>query len=182
MEKVESPVRQQQLLSISFPKYVMSTLHANDTRMGLVGPLMKIVGKRLTRTHLTLADKKALMAQKWPIGKMVEYACYTVDPANRKKNKKEKEATAKPTEVEVVEEAEDGTKKESKDAVAKQDKNNAATKEDSAKETGVVEASSTLLVSIEINKLLAEYGSDDAAPVFYTCAHGQGPGQGRHQP
>lgn len=95
-----------------------------------------------------------MMAEKLPIAKMVEYVCYTVDLADKKKDE---ESKAKP-ENEGAEVTDDGANQATEEA-----RGNVALVE----EDDLVEASSTLLASIEIARFLPDEGDGDAAPTFY---------------
>lgn len=61
--------------------------NANDhIMMASIGPLLSIMNRKLAGMMLQQAMGKALMAEKWPIAKMVECICFTVDLADKKKN------------------------------------------------------------------------------------------------
>ena len=62
----------------------MSSLDANDDMMASVGPLLTIVNEKLS--GMKQAEVKEVLAQQFPIAKMVEYVCYNVDLADKKKN------------------------------------------------------------------------------------------------
>lgn len=146
-DEIGSPVRLQQLLSIFFPTYSMSSLDANDSIMASIGPLLTIVDHKMEG----LKQTKAL--SQWPISKMIEYICYTVDIAD--KNKKSERTTelhkcendlidpTEPTPLGDIEVVEDS-------------------------DLNIIEASSTLLASIDIAEYLAE--SSSYIPTFYTRA------------
>ena len=143
-EEIGSPVRLQQLLSIFFPTYSMSSLDANDAIMASVGPLLSIICDKMEG----MKPMKALAA--WPIAKMIEYICYTVDIADKNKKKEaeadedEPENDLEPTETGSL----DGDKTVEKE--------------------NIIEASSTLLASIDIAEYLAE--SSSQIPAFYARA------------
>ena len=147
-EDIGSPVRLQQLLSLFFPTYSMSCLDANDAIMASVGPLLEIVHFKMEG----MKQKKAL--EQWPVAKMVEYICYIVDIADKTKKSEEKadstemdENDVEPTEAgSVVDEMTEGAN----------EKNH------------IIEASSTLLASIDIAEYLAEFSSH--IPAWYTRA------------
>mmetsp|Transcript_37049 Transcript_37049/g.66693 ORF Transcript_37049/g.66693 Transcript_37049/m.66693 type:complete len:1161 (+) Transcript_37049:84-3566(+) len=168
VKQVGSPVRLQQLLSIFFPTYSMSSLDANDDMMSSVGPLLTIVNEKLS--GMKQADGKAMMVQKWPIAKMVEYVCYTVDLADKKKNEESEKKAVKENKKEVVETVNDGesTIENTEDHVEEAENDEKADVD--AADDDVVEASSTLLASIEIAEFLSEEGGCDTAPTFYIRA------------
>mmetsp|Transcript_25068 Transcript_25068/g.37242 ORF Transcript_25068/g.37242 Transcript_25068/m.37242 type:complete len:1078 (-) Transcript_25068:101-3334(-) len=149
VKKVGSPVRLQQLLSIFFPTYSMSSLDANDAIMAAVGPLLTIVNGKLE------GKKQAKALNQWPIAKMVEYICYNVDLADKKK----KEESADETDQAEVD---DGSQVKEE---GEGDNQAEATAED---DDTVVEASSTLLASIDIAEFLSEEGA--SAPTYYNRA------------
>lgn len=149
VKKVGSPVRLQQLLSIFFPTYSMSSLDANDAIMASVGPLLAIVNGKLE------GKKQAKALNQWPIAKMVEYICYNVDLADKKKQ----------------EESADGTEQSQVDdssQVKEEVEGDHPIEEITEDEETVVEASSTLLASIDIAEFLAEEGA--SAPTYYNRA------------
>lgn len=141
-----------QLLSIFFPTYSMSSLDANDDMMSSIGPLLAILNQKLTRLKET--DPKAKI---FPIAKMVEYICYNVDMADKKKNeetKNESFGTKKCDETTTVIDSEQTVTN-----------CNSTTDEDA---TVVIEASSILLAAIEISEFLSE--ECDTAPIFFVRA------------
>lgn len=144
---IGSAVRLQQLLSIFFPTYSMNSLDANDAIMASVGPLLEIVNYKMEG----MKQKKAL--EQWPISKMVEYICYIVDIADKTKKSVGKAELDEP-ENDLVEPTETGSLADEK------------TKE--KEEKSIIEASSTLLASIDIAEYLAEFSSQ--IPAFYTRA------------
>ena len=166
-KRVGSPVRLQQLLSIFFPTYSMSSLDANDDMMASVGPLLSIVNDKLS--GLNQADAKAVLAERFPIAKMVEYVCYTVDLADKKKNE-ETDKKAKEAEEEATQAPEgDETGGENSEADGNVEENaNDDSKEQEEEKEVIVEASSTLLASIDIAEFLSE--ECDSAPTFYNRA------------
>jgi len=141
-----------QLLSIFFPTYSMSSLDANDDMMSSIGPLLAILNQKLTGMKET--DPKAKI---FPIAKMVEYICYNVDLADKKKNeetKNESFGTMKCDETTTVIDSEQTVTN-----------CNSTTEEDA---TVVIEASSILLAAIEVSEFLSE--DCDTAPIFFTRA------------
>ena len=141
-EDIGSPVRLQQLLSLFFPTYSMSCLDANDAIMASVGPLLEIVNFKMEG----MKQKKAL--EQWPIAKMVEYICYIVDIADKtKKSEEDAHNDADENDVEPTE-ADEPTEE--------------------TNENTIIEASSTLLASIDIAEYLAEFSSH--IPAWYTRA------------
>lgn len=146
-EQTGSAVRLQQLLSIFFPTYSMSSLDANDAIMASVGPLLEIVNFKMEG----MKQKKAL--EQWPISKMVEYICYIVDIADKTK-KSEGKAEEDEPENDLMEPTETGSLAD-EETMDKGEKN-------------IIEASSTLLASIDIAEYLAEFSSH--IPAFYTRA------------
>jgi len=167
VKQVGSPVRLQQLLSIFFPTYSMSSLEANDDMMASIGPLLSIVNQKLTGLMLQQAMGKAMLAEKWPIVKMVEYICFTVDLADKKKND---ESCVKEEVKAVADDSDDMM--ESTQADHSEENQNDGSSNDMAvvEDDDVVEASSTLLASIEIAQFLSEEGDGDAAPTYYSRA------------
>ncbi|KAL7535040.1 hypothetical protein ACHAXR_006229 [Thalassiosira sp. AJA248-18] len=175
VKEVGSPVRLQQLLSIFFPTYSMSSLDANDDMMACVGPLLSIVNEKLSGSVKSASSGKAMMAQ-WPVAKMIEYVCYNVDLADKKKNEETESKKAKKNEVETVVDGEQTVGETGEDPVeggneaVKEDEiddsNNIV--EDEEEEVEVIEASSTLLASIDIAEFLSEQCDD--APNFYNRA------------
>jgi hypothetical protein len=142
-----------QLLSIFFPTYSMSSLDANDDMMSSIGPLLAILNQKLTGLKET--DAKAKI---FPIAKMVEYICYNVDLADKKKNdetkKNESFGTKKCDETTTLIDSEQTVTN-----------CNSTTEEDA---TVVIEASSILLAAIEISEFLSE--DCDTAPTFFVRA------------
>jgi len=67
VKQVGSPVRLQQLLSIFFPTYSMSSLDANDDMMASIGPFLTIVNDKLS--GMKQAEVKEVLAQQFPIAK-----------------------------------------------------------------------------------------------------------------
>lgn len=161
VKRVGNPVRLQQLLSIFFPTYSMSSLDANDDMMASVGPLLSIVNDKLS--GLKQAEVKDVLAQQFPIAKMVEYVCYNVDLADKKKNE---EAEKKTTNADGEEEATmaNGEQAETDREEAAKDEEDVNSEENEV----VIEASSTLLASIDIAAFLSE--ECDSAPTPYTRA------------
>lgn len=172
VKQVGSPVRLQQLLSIFFPTYSMSSLDANDDMMASIGPLLTIVNDKLS--GMKQAEVKEVLAQQFPIAKMVEYVCYNVDLADKKKNEEE---TTNKTEEETKED-EAATVMGDKSVVASTqgDEDDAETKvaaenDEATNKDGeevITEASSTLLASIDVAEFLSE--ECDSAPTFYVRA------------
>lgn len=169
VKEVGSPIRLQQLLSIFFPTYSMSSLDANDDMMASVGPLLTIVNEKLS--GMKQAEVKEVLAQQFPIAKMVEYVCYNVDLADKKKNeetksneaaKKDEEVTTVNGEQSLATPAAEGDE----DAANKEDDNDENDKKE--EDEVVIEASSTLLASIDVAEFLAE--ECDSAPIFYVRA------------
>ena len=151
VKKVGSPVRLQQLLSIFFPTYSMSSLDANDELMASVGPLLTIVNGKLE------GKKQAKALNQWPIAKMVEYICYNVDLADKKKEEKSADETDQAENDEEGGQVKEEVEGETQAEVVPDDD-----------ETTVVEASSTLLASIDIAEFLSEEGA--SAPTYYNRA------------
>lgn len=145
VKEVGSPVRLQQLLSIFFPTYSMSHLDANDAVMASVGPLLSIINEKLG------GAKSAKALNKWPITKIVEFICYTVDLADKKKNAEVETENDEPENDRLAEPTEVGPLSKS-----------------SSDKKEVIEASSTLLASIDIAEFLSE--SCDSAPTYYNRA------------
>ena len=172
VKQVGSPVRLQQLLSIFFPTYSMSSLDANDDMMASIGPLLTIVNEKLS--GMKQAEVKEVLAQQFPIAKMVEYVCYNVDLADKKKN--EEETTNKTEEETKDDEAATVMGDKSVVASTQGDEDDAETKvaaendEATNKDGGevITEASSTLLASIDVAEFLSE--ECDSAPTFYVRA------------
>lgn len=149
VKKVGSPVRLQQLLSIFFPTYSMSSLDANDAIMASVGPLLTIVNGKLE------GKKQAKALNQWPVAKMVEYICYNVDLADKKKKEEN---------IDETDQAELDEDNQVKEGVEGDHQAEDTAKDDET----VVEASSTLLASIDIAEFLAEQGA--SAPTYYNRA------------
>jgi condensin complex subunit 3 len=147
-KEIGSAVRLQQLLSMFFPAYSMSSLDANDAIMASVGPLLEIVNFKMEG----MKQKKAL--EQWPISKMVEYICYIVDMADKTKKSEDKAEVDEEPENDLMEPTETDSLA-GEDAKEKDDKN-------------IIEASSILLASIDIAEYLAE--SSSRIPAFYTRA------------
>ena len=173
VKQVGSPVRLQQLLSIFFPTYSMSSLDANDDMMASIGPLLTIVNDKLS--GMKQAEVKEVLAQQFPIAKMVEYVCYNVDLADKKKN--EEENTNKTEEETKDDEAATVMGDKSVVASTQGDEDDAETKGAAAEndeatnkeeEEVITEASSTLLASIDVAEFLSE--ECDSAPTFYVRA------------
>ena len=141
-----------QLLSIFFPTYSMSSLDANDDMMSSIGPLLAILNQKLTGMKET--DPKAKI---FPIAKMVEYICYNVDLADKKKNEETKNES-----FETMKCDETTTVIDSEQTVTNC---NSTTEEDA---TVVIEASSILLAAIEVSEFLSE--DCDTAPIFFIRA------------
>jgi len=172
VKQVGSPVRLQQLLSIFFPTYSMSSLDANDDMMASIGPLLTIVNDKLS--GMKQAEVKEVLAQQFPIAKMVEYVCYNVDLADKKKNEEE---TTNKKEEETKDEAatvmgdksvaasQQGDEEEDAETKVVAENDKAANKEG---EEIITEASSTLLASIDVAEFLSE--ECDSAPTFYVRA------------
>mmetsp|Transcript_17817 Transcript_17817/g.38497 ORF Transcript_17817/g.38497 Transcript_17817/m.38497 type:complete len:1137 (-) Transcript_17817:266-3676(-) len=163
VKEVGSPVRLQQLLSIFFPTYSMSSLDANDDMMASVGPLLSIVNDKLSGMKKEAA--KEAMTQKWPIAKMVEYVCYTVDLADKKKTEETcTNNVANKDEVSTVNGEQEVANKSEED----EDVEKAKDEVNKNVEEEIVEASSTLLASIDIAEFLSE--ECDSAPTLYNRA------------
>lgn len=141
-----------QLLSIFFPTYSMSSLDANDDMMASVSPLLSIVNRKLS--GLKLSDLKATA---FPIAKMIEYICYNVDLADKKKSEEAKNVSFE-AKVMCEEAIVHGNCTQGCDSGGK-----TSNKEDV--EEVVIEASSILLASIDIAEFLSE--ECDSAPTFY---------------
>jgi len=69
--EVGSPARLQQLLTLFFPAYSMRTKIGRDTLNASINPLLVLVNKKI--------EVKGKKQAVWPIAKMVEYICVTVD-------------------------------------------------------------------------------------------------------
>ena len=164
-KKPGSPVRLQQLLSVFFPTYAMSSLDANDDLIASVGLVLNIVNDKLA--GVKGQGKEALA--RWPIGKMIEYICYTVDLADKKKNQEGSQAKKEVERTGGEQSVADKSEKEpvEGDAADTTEEVEKATAVD-AEGDEVVEASSTLLASIDVAEFLAE--DCDSAPQFYTRA------------
>jgi condensin complex subunit 3 len=160
VKKVGSPVRLQQLLSIFFPTYSMSSLDANDAIMASVGPLLTIVNGKLE------GKKQAKALTQWPIAKMVEYICYNVDLAD--KTKKEENSDGDTVQVDKVEAAGQVNDEIEGDQQEGGSDDNTVNEKETGDDAAVVEASSTLLASIDIAEFLAEEGT--SAPTYYNRA------------
>jgi hypothetical protein len=168
-KRVGSPVRLQQLLSIFFPAYSMSSLDANDDMMASVCPLLSIVNEKLS--GMKTAEAKDAIVQRLPIAKMVEYVCYNVDLADKKKavetvgksvvgKKLGDEEISTIGEQETISQISEGG-----DLDVKLETYKAELEE---KGEVAIEASSILLASIEIAQFLAE--ECESAPVLYSRA------------
>ena len=116
-------------------------------------------------------EVKEVLAQQFPIAKMVEYVCYNVDLADKKKNeetksneeaKKDEEVATVNGEQSLATPAAEGDE----DAANKEDDNDENDKKE--EDEVVIEASSTLLASIDVAEFLAE--ECDSAPIFYVRA------------
>eukprot|EP00578_Thalassiosira_sp_NH16_P026939 CAMPEP_0181102626 /NCGR_PEP_ID=MMETSP1071-20121207/14420_1 /TAXON_ID=35127 /ORGANISM="Thalassiosira sp., Strain NH16" /LENGTH=1128 /DNA_ID=CAMNT_0023185621 /DNA_START=90 /DNA_END=3477 /DNA_ORIENTATION=+ len=166
-KEVGSPVRLQQLLSIFFPTYSMSSLDANDDMMASVAPLISIVNDKLSGMRKDYV--KEALAQRWPIGKMVEYVCYTVDLADKKKNDQGAVAAVSATDEAASNIGEQAMEQSDNDDAEKADSDQALLDENKQEKEVVVEASSTLLASIDVAEFLSEEGAD-SAPTLYARA------------
>ena len=167
-KRVGSPVRLQQLLSIFFPAYSMSSLDANDDMMASVCPLLSIVNEKLS--GMKLAEAKDAIVQRFPIAKMIEYVCYNVDLADKKKAGA---AVAKSTgekagDEEISTLGEQETISQRSEGGSSEDVLETYKAELEEKGVVAIEASSILLASIEIAQFLAE--ESDSAPVLYIRA------------
>ena len=166
-KRVGSPVRLQQLLSIFFPAYSMSSLDANDDMMASVCPLLSIVNEKLS--EMKTAEAKDAIVQRLPIAKMVEYVCYNVDLADKKKagEMSAKSVVGKKLgdeEISTIGEQETVSQiSEGGDLDVKLETYKAELEE---KGEVAIEASSILLASIEIAQFLAE--ECESAPVLYS--------------
>mmetsp|Transcript_22352 Transcript_22352/g.35170 ORF Transcript_22352/g.35170 Transcript_22352/m.35170 type:complete len:265 (-) Transcript_22352:124-918(-) len=138
--------------------------------MASIGPLLSIMNRKLAGMMLQQAMGKAMLAEKWPITKMVEYICFTVDLADKKKND---ESNVKEEIKDEAKEADNGDNMMESTQADHSDENQ---NDEGSNEMAVVEdddlvdASSTLLASIEIAQFLSEEGDGDAAPTYYSRA------------
>ena len=151
VKSVGCPARLQQIISVFFPTYAMSSLDANDALMASVKPLLSIV-----KDKLEASSAKTL--SQWPIAKIIEYICYTVDLADKKENQ-ESQGKFETAEEMLVNRSSiiDGDTQEDVEKSAARDDDNSN-----------VEASSTLLASIAIAEFLSKEG--DTSPTFYVRA------------
>ncbi|KAL7553298.1 hypothetical protein ACHAWF_016573 [Thalassiosira exigua] len=162
-KEVGSPVRLQQLLSIFFPTYSMSSLDANDDLMACVGPLLSEVQARLSGKRARRMGKEAL--ERWPVAKMIEYVCYNVDLADKKKNEEADKKASTVVEEPGGDSQEDPVAEKGLE-VTEDPKivgNNVEDGDD------VIEASSTLLASIDVAEFLSSEEGEDA-PTYYLRA------------
>ena len=172
VKEVGSPIRLQQLLSIFFPTYSMASLDANDDMMESVGPLLTIVNDKLS--GLKQAEIKEMLAQQFPIAKMVEYICYTVDLADKKKNEETSSKTAASEEKKVDQEEATSVNGEQSSLAATPETEDVTEEpktendQEGEGEEIIVEASSTLLASTSIAEFLSE--ECDSSPTFYIRA------------
>lgn len=103
--------------------------------------------------------KQAKALNQWPIAKMVEYICYNVDLADKKKKD---ESADGPVEIEQVDDCSQVKVETEWDNREEVNEVDGVEKDD---DTAVVEASSVLLASIDIAKFLSEEGA--CAPTYY---------------
>jgi len=138
---------------------------ANDDMMASVGPLLSIVNRKLS--GLKQADVKATA---FPIAKMIEYICYNVDLADKKKSEGAKN-TSFGTNI-LCEEVtmNDDCGKQTTETTDECDKIEKSETNGNTEEEGevVIEASSILLASIDIAEFLSE--ECDSAPTFFVRA------------
>ena len=84
-----NPTRLVQLLTIFFPAYSISSAIGRETRIACTKLLLAIVHQKM---GVKVKGKKSVV---WPIAKMVEYICHTVengeDAANADTNGEEEE-------------------------------------------------------------------------------------------
>jgi len=73
VEEVGSPARLQQLLTLFFPAYCMRTKTGRETLTASIDPLLTLVNEKMT------AHRNGKKQTVWPIAKMVEYICMTLD-------------------------------------------------------------------------------------------------------
>ncbi len=167
-KRVGSPVRLQQLLSIFFPAYSMSSLDANDDMMASVCPLLSIVNEKLS--GMKPAEAKDAIVQRFPIAKMVEYVCYNVDLADKKKAGAAvaKSAGENAIDEEIPTLGEQETISQVSEGGDSEDILETYKAELEEKGVVAIEASSILLASIEIAQFLAE--ESGSAPVLYIRA------------
>jgi hypothetical protein len=140
----------------------MSSLDANDDMMASVGPLLSIVNQKLSGSKQ--ADAKATA---FPIAKMVEYICYNVDLADKKKSEEAKNdsfGTKVPCEeATATNDCEQSTENSQGGDNVGKSVTNSATEEE---EVVVIEASSILLASIDVAEFLSSEECD-SAPTSY---------------
>ena len=91
VKEVGNPTRLAQLLTIFFPAYSMSSAIGRETLIACTKPLLAIVHQKMG-VKVKGKGKKSVV---WPIAKMVEYICHTVengeDAANADTNGEEEE-------------------------------------------------------------------------------------------
>jgi hypothetical protein len=137
----------------------MSSLDANDDMMASVGPLLSIVNKKLS--GLKPSDVKAAG---FPIAKMIEYICYNVDLADKKKSEESMNVSfvMKVTCEEGITHHYCGSETMENSQRCDSGGNTSNTEDG---EEVVIEASSILLASIDIAEFLSE--ECDSAPLFF---------------
>ena len=151
VKSVGCPARLQQIISVFFPTYAMSSLDANDALMASVKPLLSIV-----KDKLEASSAKTL--SQWPVAKIIEYICYTVDLADKKGNQ-ESQGKSENEEGLLVDRSSTTIDGETQVVTEK-----SARDDDDSN----VEASSTLLASIAIAEFLSKEG--DTSPTYYVRA------------
>lgn len=139
----------QQLLSIFFSAYSLSSQDANNNIMASVRPLLTVVNGKLE------GKEHANALNQWPITKMVKYICCIVDLAD----KKTKEKSADESDQAALK---DGSQ------VKKGADGDLPTEVSAKDDETMVEASSTLIASIDIAAFIAEEGA--SAPTYYNRA------------
>jgi len=73
VKEVGSPTRLAQLLTIFFPAYSMGSAIGRETLNACTKPLLRIVHERMS------TRVKGRRSVTWPIAKMVEYVCHTIE-------------------------------------------------------------------------------------------------------
>lgn len=137
--EVGSLVRMQQILSLFFPAYAMSSRKGRETLTSCVQPLLSILETKMAVKGGSKRGRSNGRTLPWPIAKMVEFICSTVDAGFDSQEEQQKAA-----------------KSLTVDAVNDEDSNETSARSAEEVTAKVEEPSSTLLASIAITEFLAE--------------------------
>jgi len=130
VQEVGSVVRLQQLLTVFFPAYSIKSQEGRETLLGSIKSVIAIVNDKQSK------KKKTSASMSWPIVKIIEYVCSTVDIGAQQ---------------DVVKSPVD-----SEDCTEKSEEN----MEDSQEEESVHTTSSVLSASIAISDFIIKAGTD----------------------